>query len=1660
MPFRRRALMAALLSATFVAQPLGSVASALGVGHAKSRAVIAYDGVVPPIPVKEPLRTKPSFGPRDMMRPRVVPAIRPLNGRRVSGPPLLRPDQIDAAIRDVRRRNTAPVRQQPLPVSPTSPVPRPQLRGPVRGSVGAQSSGTRSVQSLPNNPTGSGTGINPWWRYQEENVPGGGHVMVNVGTGNLVLQDDDMNVPHKGIALAFRRTYNSQSLHDVYGDDGAPGMYGNGWTSTFDAHLSGTSSSINVWDIDGAMYTYTFQSNGTWQAPAGQHATLASDGACGFLWTKKTGTTYYFWAPYQPSTCTASYTTYGGYAGRLYEIIGRNRNVTLSFAYSWDNGIATPAGKISEIVVSTESGLTASLAFADVSGYRLLQTLTLPDGATTVTYGYDTVGDLVTISHPPNNAAGIRPTQLLNYQRVGGNLLINFAASPKTDAACVTSGGCYSDGGGLLFTFAGTSAPTSTVTSIQQAALVNPTISDGTNAGPIQGSTYATSVYTYDTEYFTTGVLTPAFRDTDGHMTSWMVDTSGRPTQTQECTASANQGQQCTGRWLTTRESWDANNNRIAEIDARGNETDYAYDNNGNTIAVAAAAPSTGMTRPTRLFDYDGLNNVVAYCDETETDRSGADWSGPPTISDSLCSASAQAHGVLFYKATYTYPSSEPSGELASMTTPLGYTLQLSYSAAQEGGSEAGLPTTVTGSSFTQVDLSSITPTQTFWYDVNGYLRCYSKGNGTSVLSYDAIGRMTSVADADDSSANAGSLCGKSAGKPGWNTQVTTAYFADGLVQSTQSPAERAAGVSTTFTYDLDGNEISETHHFGCASGKPCTPGITNKWYDGADRLVEVGLPHDSTDLYSSQWLTRYLYDLSAGGLVYMAGLGYHASGNLFKTQEWVPASANASPSWTDLKGSAYDSLDREVAMYGFSPSSNTTLRAKSFAFDASSATLGLLASQTDQLGEVTTYAYDNLARTTAVQFAGDGGVTPSNAFGYDLNGRVVSATNSVYGTTTTAYDADGRVSEVDEPTTGAITSPAKLTYDYYPNGQRKDLNVTSTALTAAPLYTYDYRVDGKRTAIHLLYGPNQGSFSTSYTDAGRNTSRTDPFTGSAMPNPQSPVAAGALYGPTTWAYDTNGQLSNLQIPQTLAYSLSHDDEGQVVGWTGSYSNNGPATMTFQNTVRGENVLQALAGAGTSTFQTRIANGASVRQPPPVIPGSTSPPVTDYAVAIDPTNAAIASTSQDSYVVNSDPDAPNKWENCGLSTVTKNYDNASRFVSQTTTMSGGTGAPDCADVYNPNPITATLHSYDAEDHHTEVTGGVASIQWTPQGHAFKLGTTCLHYDGNMILFSTGATGSLSQVKVETLADVTPTSLSILDRDFSGHYVSRHNNVFYGGVDLGTTVYRAAWQASQSVPHIFPGSTNDSTCNSSGCGSAGNLEYARLEGFEYGTLTFQGSRAVDNASGQWTTPDAFAGDVHDPMSQKPFMWDRNNPYEYSDPSGFAPQPMQSANQDGSWAGGITSAGQAQLVALTGGGWGPDDIVDQKTAQDFAASIIQLVTEDIDAGEFVSTTQLEAKFKEHGREVHAIDDLIYESAAKSLLDKWATGVRGIEAVVSKGISGGLALKLWDGELFGTYNGNGRAINLYALGKAAWTGEKKIGVPVDRSKYPWGVGGGGGW
>lgn len=72
-----------------------------------------------------------------------------------------------------------------------------------------------------------------------------------------------------------------------------------------------------------------------------------------------------------------------------------------------------------------------------------------------------------------------------------------------------------------------------------------------------------------------------------------------------------------------------------------------------------------------------------------------------------------------------------------------------------------------------------------------------------------------------------------------------------------------------------------------------------------------------------------------------------------------------------------------------------------------------------------------------------------------------------------------------------------------------------------------------------------------------------------------------------------------------------------------------------------------------------------------------------------------------------------------------------------------------------------------------------------------------------------------------------------------------------------------------LPVYFSGSANAPSCISA-CSLPNFLPYNGLEGFQWSALTIQGARVIDSATGQWKTPDAYAGDIHDLMSQKPFM----------------------------------------------------------------------------------------------------------------------------------------------------------------------------------------------
>jgi hypothetical protein len=101
----------------------------------------------------------------------------------------------------------------------------------------------------------------------------------------------------------------------------------------------------------------------------------------------------------------------------------------------------------------------------------------------------------------------------------------------------------------------------------------------------------------------------------------------------------------------------------------------------------------------------------------------------------------------------------------------------------------------------------------------------------------------------------------------------------------------------------------------------------------------------------------------------------------------------------------------------------------------------------------------------------------------------------------------------------------------------------------------------------------------------------------------------------------------------------------------------------------------------------------------------------------------------------------------------------------------------------------------------------------------------------------------------------------------------------------TPISAPAGGASCAIPPV-----SATTCEyaTGGTGAVSPLITAtRNDGYydTTGAITLQGVRAFDPNMDQWATPDAYSGNVHDPMSQHPYMWNNNNPEQYSDPSGY-------------------------------------------------------------------------------------------------------------------------------------------------------------------------------
>jgi len=145
-------------------------------------------------------------------------------------------------------------------------------------------------------------------------------------------------------------------------------------------------------------------------------------------------------------------------------------------------------------------------------------------------------------------------------------------------------------------------------------------------------------------------------------------------------------------------------------------------------------------------------------------------------------------------------------------------------------------------------------------------------------------------------------------------------------------------------------------------------------------------------------------------------------------------------------------------------------------------------------------------------------------------------------------------------------------------------------------------------------------------------------------------------------------------------------------------------------------------------------------------------------------------------------------------------------------------------------------------------------------------------------------GAVNNIKIGSIADYTPNAgVTVYDRDRVGQVIGCHNSSGIGLSNLG----RYGWLGISEGcnPPTSPSYPQNRTSSFASVGRGAILFASKSDGLSDGSTTIQGVRTFDPVIGMWNSPDVYRGTVHDPASQKPYMWNGNNPYLYSDPSGY-------------------------------------------------------------------------------------------------------------------------------------------------------------------------------
>ncbi|TCV88551.1 MULTISPECIES: DUF6531 domain-containing protein [Methylomonas] len=949
---------------------------------------------------------------------------------------------------------------------------------------------------------------------------------VNLATGNLYHSEKDISLPGRGLPLVFERNYNSRNPQD--------GPLGFGWTHSFNHKLNfyGVDGGfVKVGWLDGSGAERFFRLAGSsvpvnspFQAAPGMYTALKREADGSWSVTEKNGLRYGF----ESNTGVTA-----GQAARLLTIKDRNLN-TLSLAYNTGCG---------NLLCTVTDGPGRKLAF-HYTANRIDQVQVLAIGGgvlATHQYGYDGNGNLTSYKSPLAVASQHAPVTYAYYSSADGQ---NLNHALKTTTAPQGEGmrfSYYVDG--RVFRHQrhnnGTLLPETTTFRYQDFRRETVTVNErglerrhtfDANGNPLRivDEAGAAHTYSYDSD------PAKAFNrlsetDPAGLQAQYQYDGVGNVTRITQPSGA-------------TTEYYDFTTfNAPQRIkDAKGNWTLLKYDAKGNlTDSVrlkAGIAPTAGTT--------PALANIVAW-----TKRNVDAATGQPTQTKTLRDFSGATLGnfaggtgptvTTTYDANTLYPTQlarqgDKTGDgliNASDTTDTA-TLQFDNLGRQTLGIDADWQTV---SSSYDADNLPLTGTdaaghpRNYFYDgdgrltanelelsQNGKIRLWDSayrhydtvgrleqtldaGGHVSQYQYDAAGNLTQITDPDnytlgfdydavnrwtkayDKAGHNVSRKLDAAGRvkavtdPNGNSTLYSYWNAaqDGRLKTVTQPkiASYTLGQIRQFDYDALGHVVKTTDTPAAGSSETARDSLNT--YNALGQLIRVAgpayvdqNPTSATFNQSIRPLTRYSYD---------------NLGNLKTIQAGQTTADGGTAINADTGASSSDTVATQV----------------SFQYDD----FGRKLTETDALGQVTTFSYDLNNNVKTVQTPGAAGHTLT--YVWDYGHQLLSATAE-----------DGR----------------KIDYTRNPLGQTTRAETWSPTPGSQLEVAYDYAYDAAHRLQDVTDSRGQKNLSYAWSPGGQLDSLTDND------------GRGTYY-----LYDEVGRLISLWAPNFDHYTFDYDNGGRLV---------------------------------------------------------------------------------------------------------------------------------------------------------------------------------------------------------------------------------------------------------------------------------------------------------------------------------------------------------------------------------------------------------------------------------------------------------------------------------------------------------------------------------